>query len=706
MRSASASGHRRLTPRAALLAILLATATCQNPFAPDEATSPGLSTSTGPFILFGAGDIAGCGSNGDEQTATLLDGLFASTPDAKVFADGDVIYDDGTASEFQNCYHPSWGRFKSKTVPVLGNHEYNTGTARAYFDYFNGGGADSGRAGKRGKGYYSFDAGAWHIVVLNANHDFVATDRGSTQEVWLRNDLAATSQPCILALWHQPRFHSTDESPAPGPTSYVLDFWKDLYAAGADLVINGHQHYYERYAPQDPYGKPDPDKGIRQIIVGTGGKSVSGPSDRRPNSVVLNGNTYGVIRLSLSNGSYTWKFIPVAGKSFTDTGTGTCHGSSGGSAPPVAGFGSSCTNLSCSFTDQSSDPDGTIESWSWKFGDGATSTSQNPAHTYAAAGTYGVTLTVTDEDGVSDAITQQVPVGTAPTTGGGGAWSTRPPMPTARYGLTAATIVNGSGQPVIYAVGGFSNALNTNLGKVEAYNVVTGSWTTKAVMPSPRREMNGGGVINGKLYLSGGVNASGTYKTLFVYDPSANTWSQKAAMPVRSGNGVSAVLNARLYVLVGNCYDCATVLTPRLYRYDPVTNAWTARASAPHPHAGGAGGVIDGKFYVAGGSSSALDVYDPSSNTWSTRASMPVTGSGQAAVIGKLLYVVTGRTDGKVEVYDPVVNRWSETAALPTPRSAFAVARLTTSDGHSKVAVLGGRTSTTPQMATHQVYTP
>ena len=175
---------------------------------------------------------------------------------------------------------------------------------------------------------------------------------------------------------------------------------------------------------------------------------------------------------------------------------------------------------------------------------------------------------------------------------------------------------------------------------------------------------------------------------------------------MRSGNGVSAVLNARLYVLVGNCYDCATVLTPRLYRYDPVTNAWTARASAPHPHAGGAGGVIDGKFYVVGGSSSALDVYDPSSNTWSTKASMPVTGSGQAAVIGKLLYVVTGRTDGKVEVYDPAVNRWSETAALPTPRSAFAVARLTTSDGHSKVAVLGGRTSTTPQMATHQVYTP
>jgi PKD repeat protein len=405
--------HRRPLAVALPGALALLLATCSEPTEPDQNLTPSFDV-VASVVVFAAGDISGCSTTGDEQTATLLDGLLAANPAAKAFAIGDNVYEDGTAAEFQNCYDPSWGRFKAKTYPVLGNHEYNTGTANAYFDYFNGVGADSGVAGKRGKGYYSYDAGAWHIVVLNANTSYVGTKAGTIQETWLRNDLAATAQPCILALWHQSRFYSVSDTVLPVPTGYVLDFWKDLYAAGADLILNAHHHYYERYAPMDPNGGADPVNGIRQIIVGTGGKSVSTPSLRQPNSQVLNGNTYGVIKLTLGDGTYSWQFIPVAGKSFTDNGSGNCHGAGAPSnTPPVAAFTNSCTNLSCSFTDGSTDADGTVASRSWNFGDNATSTATNPSHTYAAGGTYTVSLTVTDDKGATGSTSKQITVSAA-----------------------------------------------------------------------------------------------------------------------------------------------------------------------------------------------------------------------------------------------------------------------------------------------------
>jgi alkaline phosphatase len=236
-----------------------------------------------------------------------------------VFTAGDNTYDDGTASEYSRCYAPSWGAFRSRTRPALGNHEYNTGGAGASFDYFGS------RLGERGKGYYSYNLGAWHIVVLNSNRRYVSTDATSAQLRWLKADLAATTRRCILAYWHHPRFYSGGDS-VPPPYPPVKSFWDALYAGGADVVINAHQHFYERFAPQAHSGSADP-QGIREFIVGTGGKS-TGPTPRyrRRNSEVAHGGDreFGVLELTLGDGGYSWRFRPVAGKSWSDRGSGGC----------------------------------------------------------------------------------------------------------------------------------------------------------------------------------------------------------------------------------------------------------------------------------------------------------------------------------------------------------------------------------------------
>jgi hypothetical protein len=266
----------------------------------------------GDAVLVGAGDIAECTSAGDAATAALINSVSGT-----VFTLGDNAYDNGTAKQFRNCYGPTWGRFKSRTRPAIGNHEYEANGANAYFDYF-------GRAaGPRGKGWYSYDAGAWHVVVLNANCSRVSCTKGSEQERWLRADLAAHDNRCTLAYWHQARFASDKvhgNHPEVGP------FWDALYAYGADVVLSAHAHIYERFAPQTPAGKADPDHGLRQFVVGTGGASHYKLASARPNSQVRNAAAFGVLKLTLHDGSYDWQFIPQAGKSFRDSGHGTCHG--------------------------------------------------------------------------------------------------------------------------------------------------------------------------------------------------------------------------------------------------------------------------------------------------------------------------------------------------------------------------------------------
>jgi acid phosphatase type 7 len=268
------------------------------------------------FVLVGAGDVAGCKSlEGAQATAKLIEQIPGT-----VFVAGDLAYERGSAAEFQNCYGTTWGEFKARTRPTPGNHEYADPAASAYFQYWGA------QAGPVGKGYYSYDLGSWHIVALNTNcdaHGLGGCGAGSPQEEWLRKDLAERPDSCVLAYGHHALFSSgVFRSHAVHSELNVL--WRDLYAAHAALVLVGHEHSYERFAPQDAEGHADPN-GIREIVVGTGGRSHDPLGFATANSEVRNTDTYGVIKVTLTPGHYTWQFIPEAGKTFTDAGSGTCR---------------------------------------------------------------------------------------------------------------------------------------------------------------------------------------------------------------------------------------------------------------------------------------------------------------------------------------------------------------------------------------------
>lgn len=241
-----------------------------------------------------------------------------------VFALGDNQYESGQYTNFISYYDPSWGRFKGLTHPSVGNHEYLTAGAAGYFDYFNGVGNFSGQAGDRDKGYYSFDIGTWHGIVLNSNCSKVGgCGAGSAQEKWLRADLASHTATCTIAYFHHPRFSSGNH----GSQTSVKALWQALYDYNADVVLSGHDHDYERFAPQDPNGTLDLLRGVREFIVGTGGKNHThlGTSGRIANSEVFDDTSFGVIKLTLHPTSYDWVFIPIPGNSFTDSGTQQCH---------------------------------------------------------------------------------------------------------------------------------------------------------------------------------------------------------------------------------------------------------------------------------------------------------------------------------------------------------------------------------------------
>lgn len=260
--------------------------------------------------LIAAGDIAQCNNSNDEATAALVDGLAGT-----VAVLGDNVYENGSLTEYDNCYGPGWGRHKARTMPSVGNHEYQTSGATGYFDYFGA------AAGDRTKGYYSYELGGWHIVVLNSNCSIVSCAAGSAQEQWLRADLAAHPAACTLAYFHHPRFNS---GASHGNSPAVQPLWQALYDAGADVILSGHEHLYERFAPQTPAGVADPSRGIRQFTVGTGGRGLYAIGTVKANSEVLNNQTFGVLKLTLGSTSYGWQFVPVSG-SFSDNGTGVCH---------------------------------------------------------------------------------------------------------------------------------------------------------------------------------------------------------------------------------------------------------------------------------------------------------------------------------------------------------------------------------------------
>ena len=276
-----------------------------SPVPPTSPTSPTPSPPAQSQVFVGAGDIAVCGSAGAAATARLLDFIGGT-----VFTTGDNTYFEGTAQQFRDCYDPTWGRQKSRTRPAPGNHEYYLSPVAApYFEYFGS------AAGPPGLGYYSFDVGAWHAISLNSN---IAVGQGSAQGQWLRVDLALNQAKCSIAYWHHPLFTSGPN----GDNPEMREFWRMLYAAGVDVIVNGHDHIYERFARQDPDGFPDPARGIRQFIVGTGGAPLYDFVRVRANSEVRV-KAFGVLKLTLEADSYEWEFIPVSGGG--DFGTGSCH---------------------------------------------------------------------------------------------------------------------------------------------------------------------------------------------------------------------------------------------------------------------------------------------------------------------------------------------------------------------------------------------
>lgn len=256
--------------------------------------------------VLAAGDIAQCPPIGATLTAQLLDQY-----SALVLAVGDLVYPYGEPKGFRNCYGPTWGRHKERTYPVPGNHEYVKGAAIGYFQYWKD------RATPVGKSYYSFDLASWHVVALDSN---LNAEAASEQERWLRADLARSQSRCILGFWH----HTIFSSGWHGQIPETLPLFQAMYDAGATIVITGHDHHYERFAPQNPDGRADNGRGIRAFVVGTGGAKLHDIAFRKPNSETYNSETWGVLKLTLRTDSYDWEFIPAVRTEFHDAGHGVC----------------------------------------------------------------------------------------------------------------------------------------------------------------------------------------------------------------------------------------------------------------------------------------------------------------------------------------------------------------------------------------------
>jgi acid phosphatase type 7 len=295
--------------RAWLLAGCVAGHTASAPSQESHRAAPAIADSS--HVLLVAGDIAQCplgapALSGAAATAALIERLPGT-----VLALGDLAYRDGSSRQLRDCYGPTWGRFKERTWPVPGNHDYRTPKAQPYFDYWGL------RAGTPGKGYYAIDVGGWRVIALNSNID---AGPGSEQMLWLAAELGRNNRRCTLAFWHHPRFSSGGH----GDALHMSPAWKLLSEAGADVVLSAHDHGYERLAPLNIQGNVDPEHGVRSFVVGTGGAEQRAFEQARAGSEVR-GNALGVLALTLMRDEYAWEFVPVAGESFADRGTGKCR---------------------------------------------------------------------------------------------------------------------------------------------------------------------------------------------------------------------------------------------------------------------------------------------------------------------------------------------------------------------------------------------
>lgn len=297
---------RRSLPMRLIGALVLAASSvaCGSSSSPSPSPSPPPSYKDATVV--GAGDIGWCGSTAPEATAKLLDAVPGT-----VLTFGDNAYPDGSAEAFRDCYAPNWGRHKARTRPSPGNHEYYAAGAAPYFAYFGE------NAGPSGRGYYSFDLEAWHLISLDSAQ---AVEAGSAQWAWLQSDLAASTKPCTLAYFHVPLVSSGPHGLHPA----MIDIWRLLYAAGAEVVLCGHDHLYERFAPMTPDGMVDLERGVRQFIVGTGGATLYDLGPPHPASEA-GAKVYGVLELTLRPVGYQWQFRSIAGEGYTDVGFATCH---------------------------------------------------------------------------------------------------------------------------------------------------------------------------------------------------------------------------------------------------------------------------------------------------------------------------------------------------------------------------------------------
>ena len=316
-----------LRSRALLLAaisVAACTRTRELPPCDDSPALPSPPKDPAAAVVVAAGDIAECPGGRQAETAALVERI---APDA-VLALGDIAYPNGSLDDLLDCYDPAWGKFRSITRAAVGNHEYHAPHAAPFFSYFCGG------AGEPFEGRASFDIGTWHVVVLNSNcgrdpdvpapvaDEFGGCGADSPQARWLKDDLAAHPSRCTLAMWHHPRYTSGPH----GNADYMSDLWKILEDAGADLVLTGHAHLYERFAPMDEAGHLDAERGMRQFVVGTGGKgALHTITVVQRGSEARNDHTHGVMRLELRPSGYSWKFVPVDGDSFSDGGEAECH---------------------------------------------------------------------------------------------------------------------------------------------------------------------------------------------------------------------------------------------------------------------------------------------------------------------------------------------------------------------------------------------
>jgi len=259
-----------------------------------------------PVILM-AGDVAQCDVPGAAATAQLLQDNKHS-----ILALGDLAYPNGSVEDYARCYAPHWGPFKPRTYPAPGNHEYGTPGASGYFQYFGA------RAGEPGKGYYSFNLGTWHIISLNSNREL---ELGTPQLEWLEADLRQHRQRCVLAYWHHPRFSSGPH----GPNAKLQAIWSVLAKHGVSVVVTGHDHLYERFAPLNAEGRVDAQQGIRSFVAGTGGAKLYEMKQRHPASEIVETKSWGVLKMTLRDTHYEWEFLPVAGATFRDAGSGQCN---------------------------------------------------------------------------------------------------------------------------------------------------------------------------------------------------------------------------------------------------------------------------------------------------------------------------------------------------------------------------------------------